>query len=359
MVIRISPQSSVPLHLHHLGPLTTFPQTSSPELDSIFSTWRRTVFFPSHLPPQHTSLIYRKSLQHFLTGEEPMSAKVVTYKPLAHEKPKTETFTLEPLDHFDEPNTRAAFHRVLSLLQEKKDWEVFAHFLNELRLSGRKISRVMVQRIIKKAAHTGHMGMAIELFRRTPLTGLRIEDTQIAMEIMLGAMHRAVAAEWGEGELERAQKNAETALRMMADPNHGPEDVVAGPANEAEVVGVPLALAGARAVKYKGGKDEEGKVKQHAERFAECFQGRRLELDGGSAVEANLFLAHWAPAWFGIHMASRILQGEPGITDALNDIEVSQLDPLLKRAMESAESQDPQAEKRRGVKLYNNLSSMI
>ena len=304
--------------------------------------------------------MYRRSLQHFLTGEEPISVKVAVRDPFSSDKkPEKQPFTLEPLDRLAQPDTKDAFYQILDLLKEKKDWLMLPHFIRELNLSGRKLQRPMVERMIRRAAQTGYMGMAIELFRRTPVTGLKIDDAKIAMEIMLGAVHRAMAAEWGEEELGRALKNSEAALRMMLDTQHGPKDQSLSPGHEAEVVGVPLALAGVSAVKYKGAKDEDGKVKEYARRFVQCFGRRNLELDEGDPVRANVFLTEWTPSWLGINMALKVVQKEPGLTNVLGDIESSTLHPLLRRALKAEKSRDAKAEERRGVNMYNNMSSLI
>ena len=278
---------------------------------------------------------------------------------IRYRNPIKQTVTLEPLDHFDEPNTRRSLRELIALLKEKKDWDMLPFFLRELRLSGRKIPIAMVERLVRRAAETGFVGTLIEIFRHTDVAGLRIEDARVAMEVMLGIVRKATEAEWVEHDLERAAQNAETALRMMLETQHGPSDQAVSPGKEPQVVGVPLALVGARVVKYKNGRDEEGKVREYARRWVECFGEREIDVDRGSPAEGNVALTEWAPSWLGVSLALKILKKEPGLTDVLSGIQKKTLEPLIRKALDVAKEEGAKAEERRGVRLYNNLSSIL
>ena len=310
--------------------------------------------------------MYRPSLHHHLASEEPILVNLATSNPFLKTPPSKQPFVLEPRARFAQPRTKDDFFSILNLLKERKDWEVFAHFLKEMGLSGRHVTAMMVKRMVKKGAQTGQMGMVVEMFRRLPVTGLKIgEDAEVAMEVMLGAVHRAESGGWEEGELTRAWRNAETALRMMGEAQHyGNAKEVEGQAGgstarEAEVVGCVLALAGLRVQRLMGGRDGDGRVKELAGRFVECFGRRGLGFEEGSAPAANTFLATWAPSWLGVNIALQVLPKEAGFRDLLGDIEAAQLSPKLEEAARIVKDLDENAEDRRGIKLYNAFNSML
>ena len=345
------------------GYLTVFPPTSSPELDSLISTFRQRLFVYSHLPEQNRRLVRRPTNHHYLTGEEPVTTKIAVMNPFTEEKIRRETFRLEPLKHLSSEDAQESFRHLVALLKEKGDWNILAHFLREYQLTGRKLNRTMIQKMIRQASRSDNFGVIIELFRKNNMTGLSLKDRHVAMEVMLGCFERAVSKDWEEHQLNRALKNSESAMAMMCQPHHAPAERNLRPDNQPEVIGVPLALAAARAMKYRDGKDEDGKVKTYAKRFLSTFNGQQFAEDAENATgipgKANYFIARWSPSWGGLNLASKLLAKDSEVSDSINDIESAILGPQIKRAFENVKNQDTEAEERRGLRIFNGISSVL
>ncbi|MCJ1293750.1 hypothetical protein MMC34_005305 [Xylographa carneopallida] len=351
------PFSSSPPHRKH-GPLPTFSPTSSPDLDTLLTTFRTNIFLPSHLLRAQRALIYRRSLQHQLTGEDPITITLPTASPTSR---GSEAFTLSPLDHLrDEPATAPSFNTLLSLLRTKSDWHVLPFFLEGLRTSGRKLSSALLQKMVRRAAAAGQMGLVGECARMVARTGVRLDEVGLAREGMWGAVQTAVLGGWSAEATAAAARQAEGLLVLMEDPAHVVENKSGSqkgvdPRKAPEVLGVGMALMALRALK-SGEGDAGGKVERWAKRTLDCWRYVELGVrEGGGWWDANRALMWWAPVQVGMKAAVRVLGEGSELGTRLGGVLSADVEPVVRRARDVLEREGPKEGRRRGMVMYEEM----
>ena len=222
----------------------------------------------------------------------------------------------------------------------------------------------MISKLLRRASDAGQVGLVLELFRRTATTGLKLDNLETALELMLCCLRRAVKGEWTERETEKALKHAESALFIMQEPSHV-DNPAKSMAAKPQIVGVALALAAIRAVKFKNGADEDGKVNLHAKRFLEQFPRGFMDRIASKGFDrrkwwpCNDFLVTWVPSWVGVRLALQMVK-EQEIKEQLNDVHDSQLEPLVLQAKEAVDgAPKPDEGERRGLDMYNDLAPLL
>jgi hypothetical protein len=268
---------------------------------------------------------------------------------------------LQPLDRFtDEPRTRPTLNKLLDLMQTPNDFALLPDLFRELRLAGRDPGPGMVAKTVRKAANKGQVGIAIELFRRTESTGLKINQEEVAKEVMRGAVERVVLGEWEQNVLDKAIKNVEVAWRLMGEPKQ--RDVrtktETRDAREVpEVVGAALALVAARATKFGGAKDEDGQVMEWVNRFLKTTGRNEIELDETNWWDCNEKLMQLAPMVVGARLAAKVLGNTPETQELRKTAQLAERTiELAKGALESTLEEGQQ---RRGLQLSNSLLAQL
>ncbi|KAA6413547.1 MAG: hypothetical protein FRX48_03293 [Lasallia pustulata] len=333
------------------GPLPFIP-TSSPTLDTILQTWRSNVFLPSHLLRPQQLLVYKKNNHALLTGEEPVTVDV-----------GPEIHTLVPLDHrTSEPNTKKSFHEILALLHTPADWKNMVPFLEELRTARRKVTPAMVQKLVRKANERGRQGAVMEILQSVGRTGVVLRGAELVREVMGGAVMRAQAAGWGDGEgVGRALRYAEGVVDLCEDPRHTEGRMIWGddPRARPEVVGTVMLLAGVKVKRFQGGKDEDGKVRRYAERMMALWRYAGLDLEGKDWNAANQILFTWSPVWHGMRIALEYLEEGSDLAKEVKGAMTRDLEPVLERAKDLVVVNAPDGRRPRGLEMYESLAAEL
>ena len=325
-----------PTSLIDLGELPTFPPTSDPALDALLNTFRQNVFLPSLLLRPQQALIYKTTRNHHLLGEDPVAVTV----PISGstKDADTETVTLTPLNRFkDEPNSKEAFHKVLELMKEKKDWDVLPGFLEGLSYSGRVLTQNMQEKLVRRAALAGRTGLVIEILRRSAKTGVRIDNYDVARWAMRGALETAIRSDWSEDGLKKAAHQAIVLLELMDDPRNGVrKDIkdVNDPRKRPEILGLAMGLLAAG-----GGEVQE--VKKLAQRMLETPKSASLQSPILTIRSANSKLVRWAPVRWAMEKALGVLGvlGEGDLGRRIKRVMTEDIQPTIDRALEIMKEQ--------------------
>ncbi|MCJ1316036.1 hypothetical protein MMC15_001356 [Xylographa vitiligo] len=355
------PFSSTPPHRAH-GPLPTFPTTSSAPLDALLATFRTNIFLPAHLLRAQRALIFRPSLHHHLTGDDPLVLTLPTASPTGRSH---EAFTLAPLDHLrDEPATAPAFHALLALLRTPADWLVLPLFLAGLRSSGRTLRPALLEKMVRRAAAAGRMGVVGECARMVARTGVRLDSVGLAREALWGAVQTGILAGWSAEGTAAAARQAEGLLVLMEEPAHvagGAKPRAAGggdPRRAPEVLGAGMGLVALRALRAGEG-DVGGRVERGATRMLGCWGNADLSVREEGWWDANRALMCWAPVEVGMRVAVRVLGEGSELGRRLEEVRAGQVEPAVRKAREVLERGGPKEGRRRGVVMYEELQKAL
>ncbi|MCJ1437603.1 hypothetical protein MMC27_006990 [Xylographa pallens] len=339
------------------GPLPTFPPTSSPPLDALLSTFRTNIFLPSHLLSAQRALIYRRSQQHQLTGEDPITITLPTASPTGR---GSEPFTLAPLDHLrDEPATARSFTTLLSLLHTRADWHVLPFFLEGLRSSGRRLAPALLEKMVRRAAAAGQMGLVGECARMVARTGVKLDSVGLAREALWGAVQTAVRGGWSVEATAAAARQAEGLLVLMEDPAHVRAGKGPDPRRAPEVLGVGMGLVALRTLRGEVEGDVGGRVERWARRTLDCWGGAELGVREGSWWDANRALMVWAPVEVGMRAAVRVLGEQSELGKRLGAVLRADVEPVVRKAKGILESDGPKEGRRRGMVMYEELQRAL
>jgi hypothetical protein len=273
-----------------------------------------------------------------------------------------EEFVLAPLDHMkDEPKLGPSFHRLLDMLQTRADWEVVPGWLEGVSQSGRRIRSSMTQKLVRRAASAGRLGIIMECFHRVGRTGLRLEDLHVVREVILGALARAMAEKWSEMELDKALKAAERALDMAADPRHMHRPHPGrklDPQLSPDVFGAVAGLFATKAVRYGDGTDKDGKVERYARRLLDRSDDARLEVETDGLTAADRKLLVLGPTWYGMKLAARVLGEDSEVGSRLARALKADVEPKISEAREIHGKMEAGAS-RRGIRLLEGLEASL
>ena len=329
--------------------LPTFSPTSDPALDALLTTFRQNIFLPSLLLRSQRALIYQRSKQHHLLGEDPVTVSLPTKT--SSQDPAPETFTLTPLDRQkDEPKSRKTFHKVLSLIKEKRDWDVVPSFLKGLKISGRVVDGNMQEKLIRKAAEAGRMGLVIELLREGEKTGVGIDSVGVAREVMWGALSSAITSGWSKEDVKKATTHAVLVLELMEDPNLGVGKGVRDkmdPRKRPEVLAIVMGLK-----VFDGAQEKE--VEAWAKRVLQTLENADTGVEKRDWRDANDKLMMWTPVRWGMKMALNVLTEEGGLRRRIETALNGDVQSTVEKALRVVRDFSPEG-RRRGVLLYNDL----
>ncbi|KAL8827519.1 MAG: hypothetical protein Q9191_003131 [Dirinaria sp. TL-2023a] len=353
-LLRLSPPlqrrsfTNTPSRRKH-GNLPKFTPTSSPDLDSLLSTFRNNIFLPSRLVKEQKKLIYSpKNRRMLLKSDEPVSVLI-----------GDEVLDLQPLNRLrDEPKTRASVAKVLALMKEGRDWVNLPGFLEGLKTARRKLRGWQVEKMVRRANECGRQGVVLECLRRVEGTAVGLWEVAVVRECMIGAVLKAQMDGWGSKGVEEGANFAMQVWDMLWDERHRvarpPEK---DPKLRPEIVGVVVEMLAAKAVKVEDGKGDSKELKKHVERLVGVWKYADLEVDEGGLYDANAKLMMWAPVWHGMKLARTVLGHDSQLGGELGKRIQKDLDPLLKKAKEVVAANVPEGGERRGLKMYEQLLS--
>ncbi|KAI9885159.1 MAG: hypothetical protein M1823_003046 [Watsoniomyces obsoletus] len=296
-------------HQRH-GAVTTFPPTSSPELDAIIATFRTQVFLPAHLPAHHLRLLHRPKHQQQLLAE-PFNVEIAD-----------ETFRLSPRDPFrDPPSTTTFLQQMLGLMKQPQDWTILPTFLTELRIAKRRLKPGQFEKLTRKANEMGRHDIIERCIQQADRTGFILRDVRLVREVLWGAYRRAQESKWDSITTKRALQYAERIAHRLDSEDHCGEVKIRrdDPCVQPDVIGIVMLLAAVREVKHLGGKDEEKKVAMYTERLRSRWDLASLaplgKQESGSNNSqwrrANEELQRWTPVRKAMEAASRVSTLQP------------------------------------------------
>lgn len=294
-------------------------------------------------------MIYRTKYHALLKSNDPPCAAV-----------GGEFIQMRPLNRLrDEPGTEASLAKVLDLMKEDKDWNNFPEFLSCLRMANRKLRDWQVEKIARRACMAGKEDVLLECVRRVKRTRISLGDVNVARELMWVAMRRTQVGSWKESHIQRGINLAEQLWVMMHDPSHSKEHEpgIVRPLGRPEIIGVLVQLHAAKASMCKNGQDEEGKVKKYVEILLAVWKDSEPSINEGDWSDANHKLLLWSPVLHGIKMARQVLGEKSGNGKALK-VKLDALEPLLQKARDLVLAHQPDDSPRRGLKVYEELSSV-
>ncbi|KAL6722326.1 hypothetical protein ACLMJK_001433 [Lecanora helva] len=332
----------------HPGPLPTFHETPSSDLNSLLATFRSNIFLPSHLIHLQKTLLYRTKNHPLLTADEPATVKL-----------GNEVHQLHPLDRTkDEPATRASIARVTQLMGETRDWRNLPEWLEGLRIAGRKVRGMQLEKMVRRAGEGGRGGVVMDCLRRVEGTGMGLWDLRVAREVFWCAVGRCVQGGWGKEEVERAGRWVEGVWELCADPRHTEKMTrESDPKRRAEVVGVMVLVHAARVVLH-GEKEAADAVGKYAEMMLGLWDSKEVGFEEGDWNDANYKMLMWAPVWRGMALARNVV-GETSPLGKQLGIKLSEeLEPLMQSGQAVLSAHPPAEGRRRGLKMCEDLSQV-
>ncbi|KFY01504.1 hypothetical protein O988_02702 [Pseudogymnoascus sp. VKM F-3808] len=306
---------------HQKSGFPTFQPTSSPELDTLLSKFRDTIFLPAHLSKKHRDLVYafkhKKALETIPVMVE-IGGEEVRLKHINKTK--------------DVPNQRKGLREALKLMKDKKDWDNFPLLLEGLHSAERKLDDVSLEVFVRTASKVGRQDTVLESARRVSKTGFRIDTRQIAKTVVWWIQYRAMINGFSPAETKKALSMAEQIAILMEDEAHAGKRVADSedPRTSPEVIGFLLELSALNA-KHQGGKDENGSVEKYAKNLLASLRDKEFEglqqrlktVDPARVpeVESNSMLQTVAPILLGVRTAVSILGASSDTTRQLRDLE--------------------------------------
>lgn len=263
-----------------------------------------------------------------------------------------------PLSHqHDEPNSRSSLTKVLDLMKTDIDWHNLSEFLAGLKTAKRKVKPWQAEKIARKACMTGRWRTIMVYCEKVERTGFGLWQVGVVRELLWTAMGKAQRGEWTKGAVEKALKLANVVWTMMQDPRHkftrekGPVD----PMRRPDIVGVMLQLHAARILRSGDRMDREGKVQEYVERLLAIWND--ADLTTHDENDENQILMKWAPVWHGMKMAQQVLGANAAKAEELGN-KLTIVENSLHKARDVTMTHQAEGETRRGLKLYEELSSV-
>lgn len=242
---------------------------------------------------------------------------------------------------------------------ESGDWRNMAGFLEGLRVAKRKLAGWQVEKMVRRANEGGKQWVVLDILKRVEKTGVGLWDVKVCREVMRGAVLKGVQSGWSEEGVEKGVKYAENIWELLWDPRHLEEqkkfelDLRGRP----EIVGVMVLMHAVKAVRLKGGKDEEGMVQKYAEVMLNKWDNSRgvMVIDEQDWSDANYKLSIWAPVWHGMKLARQVVGAGSPLGKRLGEKVSKDLDPLMQKSQAILSAHSPEKGTRRGLKMYEDI----
>ncbi|KAL8798288.1 MAG: hypothetical protein Q9200_007798, partial [Gallowayella weberi] len=328
----------------------TFTPTSSPDLDALLTTFRTNVFLPSHLHSLQKNLVYKTKNHHLLTNpDEPATVQL-----------GSETHPLKPLSRLhDEPSTHKSFNTILELCKEPKDWVNMVPFLIGLKTAGRKISSGQFEKMVRRMAEKGGLGVLLEMARRVEVTGMKLGDVGVAREVMWGAVGRCINTGCSEEGVKDGAKFVNTIWEMLSEERHKDKNARGrdgDPKIKPEVIGAVLWMRAVRSIVLEQGQDGNGEVKRAVEMVLAVWKTADLTVKKEGWHDANHKLLMWAPVLHAMKMARRIVGPNTSLGRDLTSTITLDLEPTIEKARDVVSRSITADTSRRGLIFLESLS---
>ncbi|RYO89696.1 hypothetical protein DL766_007203 [Monosporascus sp. MC13-8B] len=318
--------STASRHAH----ITYFTPTSSKDLDELLNTVRHKIILPSYLPQAQRKKIYSPKYEKALQSDPviiEIDGEVLKFR------------HMNPLAG-DIPETRRSVMDAVSRFRTADDFVNLQPLLEGLYYTGRKFDPGFYAKIVRIAGQRGRVYDALACARMARRTGLRLDSSEKANEVLHFVQFKAVDAGFAPEDTARALRWAELVVDMLADEQHQPRRRKDELPIEGELpldrdpqvllARLHLAAALARGRRAEGGDEAEAVVEKVNKYAADVVgvwpEGKRLkdlqpaalyedEDKMGYLLEPNKFVVLAAPLLYGIETAIDVV--EPELADQL------------------------------------------
>ena len=253
---------------------------------------------------------------------------------------------------------------MLQLMKSQDDWQNLPGFLEELKISKRKLDAGLQEKMVRVASKAGRQDVIVECAKRVGRTGFALSDVKLVREVFWGLYEKAMRAGWQEEETALALAQAELVAELLEDHGHrGRRALGKGdPRCRPEVIGVLLALS-TKNVEGKTVEVLDGKVATYAARLQATWHNADLEaselgLQPDSWQEANYRLQLWVPVLRGMRLATELLDPKAPVGMWIRK-ELPAMESVVERArVETAKEASPSGS-RRGLELFNHSNRTL
>ncbi|RYO75753.1 hypothetical protein DL764_010331 [Monosporascus ibericus] len=346
-----------------LAHITYFTPTSSKDLDELLNTIRHKIILPSYLPLAQRKKIYSPKYEKKLQSDPvviEIDGEVLKFR------------HMNPLAG-DIPETRRSVIQAVSRFETADDFVNLQPLLEGIYYTGRKFDAGFYAKVVRLAGRRGRVYDALACARMARRTGLRLDSSEKANEVLHFVQFKAVDAGFAPADTARALRWAELVVDMLADEQHQPRRRKDEPPAEGELpldrdpqvllARLHLAAALARSRRAGGGGEADEAVVEKVNKYAADVvglwpEGKRLRdlqpavLYGGEhkmgyLLEPNKFVVLAAPLLYGIETAIDVV--EPELADQLR----SRRDTLEAEVQEARAAYDMKPG--RGEAVYQKL----
>ena len=244
-------------------------------------------------------------------------------------------------------------------MAETKDWKNLPGFLEGLKTAKRRLMGFQVEKMVRKANEDGKQGVVHDCLRRVEGTNMGLWDVRVAREVMWGAVLKAIQNGWSQEGVEKGVKYAENIWELMFDPRHAERQTRdSDPKKRPEVIGVLVQMHAAKAVMFGGREEEQKFVEKYSELMLKAWGNADWEVNEQEWNDANYKLLMWAPVWHAIKMARQVLKTGSPVSNDLGTKLTQDLEPLLQKTQAILVAHRPQEGRRRGLKMYEELTQV-
>lgn len=207
--------------------------------------------------------------------------------------------------------------------------------------------------MVRKAGEAGQTGVIIHCAEMGDRTGVRLTDPSVAQEVVAAIHNHAAAAEWAGEGLDQQIKLAERVIRVIeaTAPDRKLREGEFDYRRSPEVTGLLLELYAAKALNDLGGKDEEDKVLNFAQKVDALWSFGDYSIDEKNPTWTLSFLV---PMWNGIRQALRIDSVAKSATGSKLQGRLQEIELVIQRTRELCQ-EEAKGKPRRGLNMYNAL----
>ncbi|KAI0180495.1 hypothetical protein GGR52DRAFT_588082 [Hypoxylon sp. FL1284] len=191
--------------------IPTFTPTSSPQLDELLSEIRRKIILPSYLPAEQRRRIasprFEKRLQ-----TDPVIIEV-----------DGEVFRFRYQDPLrTTPVARRVVAAAVARFRTADDFANLRPLLEGMVAARRRLPDALATKILRLAGERGRVLDALECARGVARTGLRLDASEKAAELLHALQMQAAAADFAHEDTARALRRAEMVVDLLQEDGHQP-----------------------------------------------------------------------------------------------------------------------------------------
>ncbi|KAL8675715.1 MAG: hypothetical protein Q9224_007401 [Gallowayella concinna] len=231
-------------------------------------------------------------------------------------------------------------------------------FLTGLQTAKRRIRSGQLEKMVRKMAEKGGLGVVMEIARRVEDTGMKLGDVGVTREIMWGAVWRCMNSGYTEEAVRDGAKFVNAIWEMLSEERHVDKTIRGrdgDPKTNPEIAGVVMWMRAVQSTLFSESKDPDDQVKKAVETVLAVWKNADLKIneEGRGWYDANHKLLMWAPVWHGMKISRKILGQNTSLGRDLTSTITLDLEPTIQKAIEVLSRNDNT--KRRGLGFYEML----